>query len=365
MALSSRMWMLALVVATAAAQQVKEEIGSVDRAAFRILMPAQWNGSLVLWCGGYTSKPVVFRAGERRSQLAVALVERGYALAESGYSRGGIAVDDAIRDSDALRRRFRRKYPRTNAVYVLGESMGGLVALRLAESLPGAYQGGLSFCGMLSTPFDYVGRAFDLLTLFAYFHPGVLPPPGDVPSSFRPTQDRIRNVTQALESNPSTTTMLRRESGANGTNELAAILVFHTDLLRDVGSRCGGNPASNQGTLYTVGDDLEKINAGVQRTSGAPGAATCLRNIGAARGALARPFLAVETVYDPVVPGWFVNSYQNGLAGTPAEAWFVRQYVSAKGHCSVPLQTRLAAFEDLARWSRNKMDKPKPGLRSQ
>jgi hypothetical protein len=119
--------------ATMAEPQIKEEIGKVDGAHFRILIPAQWNRSLVLWCGGYTPTPVVFRAGDRRSELAVALVERGYALAETGYSRGGIAVDEAVRDSDALRKYFRHKYRRTAAVYVLGESMGGLIALKLVE----------------------------------------------------------------------------------------------------------------------------------------------------------------------------------------------------------------------------------------
>src|SRR5262245_64918088 len=39
-------------------------------------------------------------------------------------------------------------------------------------------------------------------------------------------------------------------------------------------------------------------------------------------------------------PGWFVNAHQQTLAGSPAEGWFVRQYVSAKGHSSVPSRTR-------------------------
>lgn len=116
-----------------AAAQIQEEIGNLGGAHFRILMPAQWNGSLVLWCGGYTPTPIVFRAGGRRSDLTTALAEQGYALAESGYSRGGIAIEEAIRDSDALRKYFQRKYRRTVSIYVAGESMGGLIALKLVE----------------------------------------------------------------------------------------------------------------------------------------------------------------------------------------------------------------------------------------
>lgn len=337
----------------------------MDGASFRILMPAQWNGSLVLWCDGYTPEPILFQAEQRRSRLAVALVERGYAFAESGYSRGGIAVDAAVRDIDALRKYFRKKYRRTAAVYVLGESMGGLIALRLMEAFPHAYKAGLSFCGLLTTPSDYVRRAFDLLTLFGYFHPGILPPPGEVPPDFRPTEERMRSVVRALEANPDATAVLRNHSGVHDLPELGQILVFHTDLLRDVRSKCGGNPIGNESTLYVVGAGVERINAGVRRVSAAPGAAACLRDTGSARGTLARPFLAVDASFDPVVPGWFGNAYQQNLAGSPAEFWFVRQYVSAKGHCSVPSRTRLQAFEELVRWSQNETDRPRPGFRTQ
>jgi pimeloyl-ACP methyl ester carboxylesterase len=239
--------MSALCAGTAmATPEMKEEIGKLQGAHFRILMPAQWNRSLVLWCGGYTPTPVVYRPGERPSQLAVGLVERGYALAESGYSRGGVAVDESVRDSDALRKYFARKYKRPVAVYVLGESMGGLIALRLVEGFPKAYTAGLSFCGMLSTPSDYVRRAFDLLTLYSYFHPDTLPPPGDVPPDFRPTEERVGNVVRTLEANPVATAVLRNESAIRDVRELGAILVFHTDLLRDVQLKCGGNAIGNQ-----------------------------------------------------------------------------------------------------------------------
>src|SRR5262245_45010217 len=103
MHLARCLWLLVLWAGvTIAAPQINEEIGRIEGAQYRILMPATWNGSLVLWCGGYSTRPVVFRAGERQSKLAVALVELGYAVAESGYSRGGFAVNEAIRDSDAL-----------------------------------------------------------------------------------------------------------------------------------------------------------------------------------------------------------------------------------------------------------------------
>jgi len=294
----------------------------------------------------------------------LALLEKGYAIAESG-SRGGVAVNEAVKDTDALRRHFGRKHSRPKAIFAVGESMGGLVALRLVERFPSNYTAGLSYCGMLSSPSDYVRRVFDLLALFAFFHPGVLPNPDQVPTGFRPTEELMKNVARALETNPKAAEILFRESGANGIEDLAPALVFHTDLLRDVGQRCGGNVIDNRGTLYVSGEGTERVNKGLRRVSAAPNTTACLGDMSRPMGLLSRPFLAVDSTYDPIVPAWFANSYRQSIAGTAAEAWFVRQYASASGHCSVPLQTRLAAFQDLVKWSSEDGARPAPGLRDE
>lgn len=359
-------WLVLLLTALWCTVAVKAEssveIGVLRGAHFRVLKPVHWNGQLVIWCSGYTPVPMKFRDGDRLPDFAAALVDEGYAVAESGYSRGGVAVDDAIEDSDELRRYFQRKYPETSAVYVAGESMGGLIALRLVEGNPRAYKAGLSFCGMLSTPFDYVRQAFDLLALFSYYEPAILPSPADVPPNFQPSQALMQRVAKALQAKVQARESLQIASGTSDLGTLAGLLVFHTDLMRDVQSKCGGNPVNNTGTLYLTQNDADRVNAGVLRAASAQGAARCLKAIGAARAGLSRPFLAVDASQDPVVSGRFGNSFGEHIAGTAAEQWFVRQFVPAQGHCSVAVKARVAAFHATVQWAEATANKPKPGL---
>jgi hypothetical protein len=242
--------------------------------------------------------------------------------------------------------------------------MGGLISLALVESYPSRYAGGLSFCGMLGSPFEYTRRVFDLLTLFNYFYPEVLPPPSAIPANFRPTETLMAAVEATLDKSPNEARLLRDQAGVHTNKELAPALVFHTDLLRDLNTACGGNPFDNRSTIYAAGTDSTTVNERLKRIAASPAATECVKRMKTPSGKLLRPFLAVDTGYDPIVPGWFVNEYENGLAASPSALNFVRQFTSGSGHCSIPLQTRLGAFQDLVKWV-GLRTAPEPGLRKQ
>src|SRR5205807_1248572 len=117
-------------------------------------------------------------------------------------------------------------------------------------------------------------------------------------------------------------------------------------------------------TIYVAGTGSITVNERVHRTSASLAATECVKRMKAPRGHLLRPFLAVDAAYDPVVPGWFVNEYENVLSGSPSALNFVRQFISGSGHCSIPLQTRLGAFQDLLKWV-DLRAAPETGLRKQ
>jgi pimeloyl-ACP methyl ester carboxylesterase len=354
--------LVSATVASAAADPL-EEVGSMNGAQFRIYVPQSWNRSLVLWCHGYDSAPGSFKAGQPPRSLAKAIVQQGYAFAESGYSAGGLAVNEALRDTENLRRYFGRRYGTPKQVFVAGESMGGMIALALVESRPAEYNGGLAFCGMLSTPAAYLRRAFDLLVLFAAYAPDILPPPGSIPASYKPDRNLMERVGRAIRDKPAPAAALRVFAGVRSDGELAEILVFHTDALKDLAARCGGNPFDNRSTLYDAGEESIAVNRNVPRFQAVPAAAVCSGAFVAPRGILSKPFLAVDAAYDPIVPAWCGNSYLDRVSGTRAEPWFVRQFTATKGHCSVPLDVRVAAFRDLTSWAGDPTTRPKPGLR--
>ena len=363
---SIRLWLVYSSTLAAYAQTpVSEELGVLRGAQFRILMPANWNRNLVLWCGGYRASPGTFQKGKTLGNFARALVEQGYAVAESGYSKGGVAVDQAFADTHSLREHFMAKHPSTRAVYVVGESMGGLVSLTLVEAYPKSYKAGLSFCGLLASPFEFTRRAFDLLALFHYFQPEALPSPSAIPGDFRPSETMFAAVAASLDRSPLDAELVRNQAGVNSNEELAQVLVFHTDLLRDLANACGGNPFDNRSTIYVAGSRSTAINDRLQRASASRVATECVKRMRTPRGNLLVPFLAVDSASDPVVPAWFANGYESALAGTPFAANFARQFVSGSGHCTIPLQTRLEAFQELVTWASSPGARPTPGLRRQ
>src|SRR3954471_21918716 len=88
------------------AGQSKVEVGEINGAKFRIDVPADWNGGLVMYCHGYSTTPANFQADEKPNPRWAMFLDAGYAVAQSAYSGVGWAVQEAIDDTQALRRYF-------------------------------------------------------------------------------------------------------------------------------------------------------------------------------------------------------------------------------------------------------------------
>src|SRR5205085_3620312 len=72
-------------------------------AAYRVEVPANWNGTLLLWSHGYVAAGSPNPATDVPDPLSrTLLLQRGYALAGSAFARTGWAVEDGIRDQVAL-----------------------------------------------------------------------------------------------------------------------------------------------------------------------------------------------------------------------------------------------------------------------
>ena len=90
--------------------QPRVEMGEINGAKFRIDIPANWNGGLVMYCHGYSPIAVSYEEGPLPPVLAV-FTDQGYALAESGYAAGGWAIQEAVPgyrgSAETLRREVR------------------------------------------------------------------------------------------------------------------------------------------------------------------------------------------------------------------------------------------------------------------
>lgn len=144
----------ALLVAPAAAAPPPPTTyhGYLDGAEYQVKVPHRWNGTLVLFSHGYYPEAYPPPPGYVMMSTAEStegwLLEHGYALAASNYTGvTGFAVEPALRDQVRLLDWFTEEVGRPRRTISSGMSMGGLVAVALAERHPHRFDGVLSQCG--------------------------------------------------------------------------------------------------------------------------------------------------------------------------------------------------------------------------
>jgi len=335
------------------------EIGDINGAKFRIDMPDNWNGGLVMYCHGYNPKPGVF--DEKPNPLLKVFLDQGYAVAQSGYAAGGWAIQEAAVDTESLRRYFVKKYGKTKETYITGHSMGGFLTMNLIEQYPSIYDAAMPMCGPLAPPMQFIARgAFDSRVLFDYYFPGALPGPLGIPADFQNSPDLSKKIEDVLDAAPEKSGILKRQNGTKSNKDLAGVLTFLTYLLKELQERAGGNPFDNRNIIYSNTDDDNAVNAGIKRYTADAKAVDYLRNFYTPTGRISRPVLAIHTSYDPLVPVSVPNVYQSLVDGAGASSFFVQQYVKHDGHCRILPDEIKKGFSQLREWKSSGV-RPKSG----
>jgi len=333
----------------------KVETGAINGAAFRIDIPEHWNGGLVVYCHGYNPEPVKYDNKEL-SKVLQPFVDRGYALAQSGYAGGGWAVQEAMVDTESLRRYFVEKFGKPKETFITGHSMGGFLTMMIMEQYPTTYDAGLPLCGPLAPTDLFMDRgAFDSYVLFNYYFPGVLPEPGKIPKDFVNSRELAKTVETALDAAPEKAAVLRhfRDSNLKSNKDLAGTTAFIAYLIKELMERAGGNPFDNRNVIYNGTLDDVKTNAEIKRYAADGSALAYLRNFYTPNGHILHPMLAIHTSYDPLVPVWIPNNYETTIQNAGADSLFVQQYVNHDGHCAILPEEISEGFEELRAWKAN------------
>ncbi len=339
----------------------KTEIGEINGAKFRIDIPENWNGGLVMYCHGYSAVAGAFKEGKLPPVFAV-FTDQGYALAQSGYAAGGWAIQEGVADTEALRRYFTAKYGHPKETYITGHSMGGFLTMMLMERFPTSYDAGLALCGPLAPTTYFMERgAFDARVVFDYYFPGALPPPDKVPADYKNTAEAAKQLQAVIDAQPEKAAAILRYSGAHNSKDLAGTLTFITYMLLDLEQRGGGNPFENRNTIYESSDNYNALNDGVKRYTADPKAAEYIRTWYTPTGRLTHPMLAIHTSYDPLVPVRIPDRYPELVEQTGSNAMFVQQYVKHDGHCAILPNEIAAGFSELRAWKDNGV-RPHAGL---
>ena len=82
------------------------ETGELQGAPWRIDVPNNWNGELVMLAHGFEPVGTPRSSAWPANEATPALLGAGYAVAQSGYRTQGWAVADAVADTERLRQDF-------------------------------------------------------------------------------------------------------------------------------------------------------------------------------------------------------------------------------------------------------------------
>ena len=135
--------------------------GVRDGAAYRVEVPANWNGILVMYAHGYRGEGAALTVSN--PSIRRHLIAQGYAWAASSYSRNYYDVRAGVEDTNALALAFNsiaqaagRPLATPSKIYITGHSMGGHITGAAIEAETQAtainkvaYAGAVPMCGVM------------------------------------------------------------------------------------------------------------------------------------------------------------------------------------------------------------------------
>jgi pimeloyl-ACP methyl ester carboxylesterase len=141
--------------------------GTIDGAAFKIEIPTNWNGTLVLYSHGYVPPGNPNPATDGGDPVTRKfLMDQGFALAGSSYKSTGWAVKDALVDQIALLDHFTATYGEPERTIAWGHSLGGMITAGLVQRHPDRFAGALPMCGVLAGGVGVWNSALDVEFVF-------------------------------------------------------------------------------------------------------------------------------------------------------------------------------------------------------
>lgn len=363
-----RLLVLLLLLVSGAAHAVWERTGTTPSGAvYRYAVPETWRAGdpLVVYQHGLNFEPTLMP--DLGPLLDVQLAQ-GYAVAASGYSQSGWAVFASAQDNRELVERFVAEVGEPGQVLTYGGSMGGYIALQMAEDPAFEVAGALSLCPAAAGSRTW-DTALDLRVVYDALcddvDGGSLPNGNDHPWLVRPTditpwglEGIVLRVNRCLGVNlpewlrsggqRERLAAIKAGFGISSDDFLLLNLGYATlglsDLVRDEGKLDGRIGLGNAYVDY--GDD--ELNARVRRVQADPFAALDFRRRSDLRGAGNARVISLHTSRDELV----VPEHQAWLrAHLPAQRLTSALVAEdAPTHCEFKPAEAVAAWESLRSW---------------
>jgi len=354
------------------------DFGEIDGAGYRIELPEEWNGELVLWAHGFRGLDDEGTGFSRRLTFddipaRDVIIGQGFGWATSTYRVNGyvpgVAVDDLLRVKDRVAELTRP--PRRT--YIAGGSMGGATAQLMAQEFPEEIAAALAFCPAMGNVWvvDYIAAWHAL----AHWLIGEPPEQMDVDGMLEWAEALGTVDDSRLSLSPlgeQFAALIKDFTGgerwgfADGLRQQWDIafslgVTIWPDIVA-AGSLAAGAmipvsrelpPADTREHIYfadpVAGIDLQRLNEEVIRFASDsdrrhdPG-------VGIPSGALRVPLLAMKTTGDMFTPIHLDRDYQVMLQESGWDSNLVVQTVRRAGHCTFSEREALSAFTRIVSW---------------
>jgi len=344
--------------------------GVHNGAGYRIEVPSNWNGSLVMWAHGYRGTGLELTVDDH--PLRLFLIANGYAWAASSYSKNSYDPAQGAKDTHALTTFFNGRFGRPTRTYITGASMGGHVTGIVAEQWPRSYDGAMPICGVLGDYelFDYF-LDFNLaaqtlsgegkLYPFAADYLSVTVPATKAglgpafPFALNPAGQNFKSLVQL------------RTGGVRPVFEQGFLFwngVVPGDFLFGLGVGDGTLPrhpgvaVQNSDVVYQFDTNPfltpaeTAFNAAIQRVTADPQGRHIngISNVPPTTGDLRIPMLSLHTLGDLFVPFLMEQVYAQRVNAHNASHLLVQRATRDFGHCSFTGPELVTTFVDLVKW---------------
>lgn len=349
-------------------------------AGYRVEVPDDWNGSLVLWAHGFRE------AGSEdltvdNHPLREILIPSGFAWAASSYSRNDYDVATGVQDTHALSKLFNGLVEKPERTYVTGASMGGHITAVLIEQFPKAYDGAMPICGVVGDYelFDFfldfnvaaqqIGTGSSTFPVDPAQYIGLTVPtikgnleavPGGWPNVLNADGQNLKNLTEL-------------RSGGERPNFDEAWFFWNTfpsfasgpgNFLFDLGAldgtlpRAPGQALDNTGVVYqfdtdpALTADEQALNDGVVRVAADAQARNPngLAQVPVVSGDIGVPVLTLHNLGDLFVPIHMEVEYAQRAAAEGKSDLLVQRAIRGVSHCDFTATELVTAFFDLVGW---------------
>ncbi len=368
--------------------------GNINGAPYRIVVPANWNRTLLVYAHGYRDKADHSGEVDNRAadiapspELAAVLLGQGYALAGSAYKDNGWAVEEGIQDLKALTMYFRRNIAKPRANIIWAFSMGTVITFKSMEKFDDLYDGALCACGVGAGAAQSWDSAGDLALAYqtVFGTPATWGTPGDVRDDIdfeTEVQPKLFGEVSSPANFPKFE-FLRLVTGTPGRglnppappafypNWIFTDMFFATEARSELERRAGGAitqnldrdynlTAAEKGYLTAIGVPAAAIDGWLaamngQRTISAPNSSRrYLRRNANYSGEIENPILTIHTQFDPLVTVSQEFEYAQTVQRAGRSRKLFQTYTNGNGHCNFTGPQLITAVNAINSWVRNR-----------